>query len=150
MKRWIVCALSLLTVATVVTASSSSSSKDRQKALDKAHYVAYQGQQQAWPTGDRSAVKTVVPKSGVTIYRSLPPKPYEILGLIQVARDDSTARRAADAALAAGADAILVCTDAAFVRAGISPQPSVTSTGENASDITALTGLLIRWKLSAP
>ena len=147
MKRGIAYGMLFLAVAGAVNAASSG--KDKQKALDKAHYSAYQGPQLAWPTTEAASVKTIATKYGVTIYRSLPPKPYEIMGLIQIARGEHTVHRAADAAKAAGADAILACPDDAFVKAGITTPLSLTTKGEKASDISALTGLLIRWKLSS-
>jgi hypothetical protein len=147
MNRWIICGL--LCVAAAGVAMAASSTKDKQKALDKAQYIAYQGPQQAWPTSEAALPSTIPTKYGVVIYRSLPAKPYEIMGLIHIVRD-SAVRRAADAAEAAGADAILVCPHEAYVKAGITTPLSVTSKGDSPNTISALTGLLIRWKAAAP
>jgi hypothetical protein len=147
MKRWIVCLMLCLTVAAAVNAASST--KNRQKALDKVNYVAYQGQQQSWPTGDQTVPKTIETKEGVTIYRSLPGRPYEILGVIQIIREGKVTKRISEAVQAAGANAVLVCADDAFVKAGITIQPSMVIEGEKARGITSLTGFLIRWKLGS-
>ncbi|HUJ09688.1 MAG TPA: hypothetical protein VL171_06645 [Verrucomicrobiae bacterium] len=144
MKRWIVSVILCSTLAAVVDAAST---KDKQKALDRANYVAYQGEQQAWPTSDQNVPNTIETKQGVTIYRSLPSRLYEILGVIQVTHDDKVAKRVSAAAHAAGANAVLVCADDAFVKAGITIQPSLVIEGKKASGITSLTGFLIRWKL---
>jgi hypothetical protein len=146
MKHWIVCVVLGSALAVAVSAGSA---KDRLKVLDKANFIAYQGQQQSWPVGIQTVPSTVETKYGVTIYRSLPGRPYEILGLIQVGPGGKVVRHAADAALAAGANAILVCPDDAFVKAGITVQPKLVMEGDKASGITSLTGLLIRWSLAS-
>ena len=135
----------LLVITTAGMAGSSG--KDLQKSLDKVNYIAYQGQQQAWPIGT-GLPKSLETKYGVTIFRSLPSKAYEILGLIQIAHG-KVAKRVSEAAQAAGANGILVCADEAFVKAGITIQPSLVIDGDSASDISSLTGFLIRWKLIA-
>ncbi|HUI08571.1 MAG TPA: hypothetical protein VL486_16345 [Verrucomicrobiae bacterium] len=144
MKRCIVC---LMFCLAVVVGANADLSKDKQKALNKANYVAYQGQQQSWPTGDQAVPKTIETKHGVTIYRTLPGRAYEILGVIQVGPGGKVARLAAEAARAAGANAILVCPDDAFVKAGIAIEPHLAIQGDKARDISSLTGFLIRWKL---
>ena len=146
MKRSIVCLMLCLTVAAAVNAAST---KDKNKALNRVNYIAYQGQQQSWPTGDQTVPKTIETKEGVTIYRSLPGRPYEILGVIQVADESKITKRISAAVQATGANAVLVCADDAFVKAGITIKPSLVIEGEKARGITSLTGFLIRWKLGS-
>lgn len=141
MKRWIAGVLLFVAVAGGYTACKSTGGR----ALDKAQYVSYQGSQQAWPTS--STQKTIVSKRGMIIYCSLPPRPYEIMGLIHVAQGERTVRKAAEAAQAAGANAILVCADEAFIKAGITTPLGMTATNLRERNVSALTGLLIRWKL---
>ena len=145
MKRWIVCVILCSISSVAVTAGGLN--KDRQKTLNRVNYVAYQGEQQAWPTGGKTVPKTIDTKQGVTIYRSLPGRAYEILGVIQIADGSKITKRIAEAAQATGANAVLACADDTFVKAGITIKPNLVMEGERARSITALTGFLIRWKL---
>ncbi len=145
MKRWI----SWVMLCAVLTAAvnAAASAGDRQKALDKANYVAYQGPQLAWPTGNDPMAKVLDTKFDVVIYRGLPNKPYEILGIIQITSGGKVTRRVSQAARAAGADAVLVCPNDAFVKAGIAVQPGMVLRSDKGNQLSSLTGFLIRWKL---
>lgn len=144
MKRWIAWVMVCVVAAAV---NATASTRDRQKALDKVNFVAYQGPQLPWPTGDQPMPKIFDTKFDVVIYRGLPGKPYEIMGVIQITSGGKVTRRVSQAARAAGADAVLVCANDAFVKAGITAQPGMVLRGDKGNQLSSLTGFLIRWKL---
>ncbi|MGA9778787.1 MAG: hypothetical protein ACLPRE_11805 [Limisphaerales bacterium] len=67
------------------------------------NYVAYVGQQQAWPTAPGAFANAY---DGVTIYHGFPPKPYDVLGRLVI--ENATDHSLAWAGKAHGADAIIV------------------------------------------
>jgi len=83
-------------------------------------------------------------KYGPPIYYDLPGKHYEILGSFQVA-GDNVIKRAAQAAQAVGADAVLAVNDKAFADAGIEINPLVSAAGRNTSQPKLMDGIFIHW-----
>jgi len=129
----------------VPCALAALSPSKKQKILEKAHHVEYVGDQRDWPRSERPVAKLFNNKYGVPIYESLPNKSYEILGVIQTT-GSSAVKRAAEAAQAVGADAILACGHEAFSKAGISVKPNIAFRGSKPGKIELLQGILIRWR----
>jgi hypothetical protein len=137
--------LAVCTGLSTRSAPAAMTAQKKQKALERARYIEYKGKQQDWPQNDQPMLEVQNTKYGVSIYSVLPDKPYEVLGTIQVA-GSSTVRHAAEAAQAAGADAILVVKHKAFVDAGIEIDPQMSTRGSRTGKVQLLNGLLIRWK----
>lgn len=104
---------------------------DRGKAFGDAHYVAYEGAQQHWPTGKAAQV---INDYAVPIYLALPDKRYKVLGRIYDPRksgigligrafaeglfpEKDRQRDCANQAKYRGADAVLVTDDEKIVKA---------------------------------
>ncbi|HXI83939.1 MAG TPA: hypothetical protein VNL17_07590 [Verrucomicrobiae bacterium] len=159
-------ALIILSSGPVTEAVSS------EKALRKAAYAPYTGQQRDWPRSDKHVTPTEIGRGGVPIYDQLPDRPYEVLGTVS-ASGDLAVKHASLAAAAAGANAILITGDKAFTDAGIDiqprwlkdkrmPDPHAPPPSDHRLDhpdqirsadspptiiVNELTGILIRWKL---
>jgi len=123
---------------------ATASSKQAYKALEKVHYMEFAGKQQDWPLAQKTMIEVQNTKYGTPIYYDLPSKRYEILGSFQ-ATGDSVIKRAAQAAQAVGADAVLVVNDKAFADAGIVINPQMSTSGRNTSQPKSMEGIFIRW-----
>jgi hypothetical protein len=151
MKKFVfaMAAIAILAAKFVVPAHADAL-KEKQKALDKARFVAYNGKQRDWPRS-KDAAMVENNKYGVPIYHSLPDKPYEVVGIINATSE--AFKWAARAANAAGADAILVANDPAFAEAGINIQPEAWKRKAGGgwdwygvSKSSQVSAILIRWK----
>lgn len=73
------------------------------------NFLMYQGTQQEWPTSPGALAEE---REGVPIYHGLPPKPYDVLGELDLRRTHvlapSTLGKAASEAKKRGADAVIV------------------------------------------
>jgi len=123
---------------------STTSSKQAHKALEKVRYMEFAGKQQDWPLAQKAMVEVQNTKYGPPIYYDLPSKRYEILGSFR-ATGDNVIKRAAQAAQAVGADAMLVVNDKAFADAGIEISPQVPATSRSPSQTKSMDGIFIRW-----
>jgi hypothetical protein len=167
-------ALILCLVLPVIFLSSglATEAMSPEKALKKAAYAPYTGQQRDWPRSDKPVAPTEIGRGAIPIYDQLPDRPYEVLGTVS-ASGDLAVKHASLAAAAAGANAILVTGDKAFVDAGIEiqprwikdkrmPDPHAPPPSDHRLDhpdqikssdspptiiVNELTGILIRWKL---
>jgi hypothetical protein len=128
-----------------VSLDAAMSPSKKAKALEKVLYSPYVGKQQDWPTSTSALIDVAETKYGMPIYRSLPNKPYEIIGVIR-ATGNKALKQAAEAAQAAGADAILVAKHKTFVEAGIGIVPEIAYRTDKGGKIALLNGILIRWK----
>ncbi len=142
----LIAALVVICLGDVTEAAAPRTEKEKLKALNAARFFKYTGEQRTWPTVDTAAIRILPSTDRVSIYQSLPAKPYEIIGVIEVARRDSSVRRALEAAQAGGADAIVVCPHEAFTAAGIKPPLELVIKGKDPRAVVSLVGLLIRWK----
>jgi hypothetical protein len=134
-----------LTLLAIVPLQAATTSAKRVKALERVRYVEYAGKQQDWPTSTQPMVEIQHTKYGVPIYYGLPNKAYEIIGTLRAA-GGNTIKHAAEAAQAAGADALLVAGDRAFSDAGIDIKPDTSSRGSSQGKIKLFEAILIRWK----
>ena len=141
--------LLLLTISLDPSVLAAMSPSQKHKTLTRAQYSEYTGKQQAWPIDNAPFAKVIQTKYGMPLYQSLPARPYEILGVVQVAEKESTVKRAVEAAQVIAADAILVCPHEAFTQAGITLVPSIFFKNSGGGSVQSLTGLLIRWKLGS-
>jgi hypothetical protein len=132
------------------------------KVLEKTHYTEYTGKQVDWPIATNGMVNVQTTKHGLPIYHSLPNKPYQVMGTILESwdarpqlkffgvfgmkdRQGVALKRAAKAAEAVDADALLVCNDPSFTTAGLLVEPKVTFQETGSSKMDVLQGILIRW-----
>lgn len=78
-------------------------------ACTSSKFRPYQGAQQEWPTSPGGFAETI---EGIPVYDGLPPKPYDIVGQVQLERRTwlapSTRRKAALVAKEQGADGVVV------------------------------------------
>src|ERR1043166_1957335 len=128
-----VVALTLIVTQFPYTSIAAMSPNKKQKALERVHFAAYNGQQQDWPTSQKPALDIQNTKYGVPIYRDLPGKPYVIIGFIKTA-GSSTLKHAVEGAQAAGAEAILIAEDKAFAELGMKPQLVMRGTSSGKVD----------------
>jgi hypothetical protein len=150
MRRIFSLSLAAVLIAVAVSPNSRAvmSPNKKQKALERVRYSEFAGKQQDWPLTQQAMIDIQATKYGVSIYYNLPNKPYEILGTFQ-ATGDSVIKRAAEAAEAVGADAILVVKNKAFSDAGIEINAEASARGSNTGKLKLLEGILIRWKREA-
>ena len=139
---WIVAVILAVTQSPLSTDAAMSPNKQA-KALERAHFSPYNGKQQDWPTSQKPLLDIQNTKYGISIYRDLPGKPYELLGTIKIGCN-SALKYAVEAAQAANADAILCADDKAFADLGVKPQMTLRGTASGKVDF--LEGILIRWK----
>lgn len=127
-------------------------------ACTSTKFLPYQGAQQDWPTAPGAFAETF---DGVSVYRGLPPKPYDVVGQLELERRTwmapSVRKKAAAVAREHGADAVIVLdegrrllgffdsTTGTFTPSGKAVQYSGTSQSQAKYAETALV-LLIRFR----